>query len=166
MGRKISIENLSNSQVIIFEPSLNMHIVWQAPHAKRLVDLELLQQAIYSPGVERLFTEGFLGIAEKDSLKILVELGLEEDGVNEPQNIIVLTDAQRKRLLTTAPLKEFKDTLETLPLEQMIALTDFAIQNKITDYEKSLAMKKACGVDVIKAVELKRQNEEKDTKED
>lgn len=159
-NRKVMIENLTKGTAAIIEPHLNMKLIWQTQGAKRPVDLELLKQAMYSPGVETMFREGVLRIAEKDAMDILVELGLEEEGAKEPENVVILTDGQRKRLLSSAPIVELEEMLEKLPLEQMRALVDYAVDNKMTDYERCSLIKEASGFDIIKTVELNKADEE------
>lgn len=159
-NKRIMIENLVDRQVGITIRELNLSRSWEKKGAKKPIELDVLKQAIYDPGVEWMFVNGLLGIAEPNAMEILVELGLESEDSKEPENIVVLNDRQRRRLMTVAPMEEFKDTLEKLGLEQINLLADFAIENKLADFDKCDLIKQACGTDVNKAIVLKKANEE------
>ena len=159
-NKRIMIENLVNRQVGITIRELNLSRSWEKKGAKKPIELDVLKQAIYDPGVEGMFVNGLLGIAEPNAKEILVELGLESEDSEEPENIIVLNDKQRRRLMTVAPMEEFKNTLKKLGLEQINQLADYAIENKLADFDKCELIKQACGIDINKAITLKRANEE------
>ena len=115
-NKRIMIENLVNRQVGITIRELNLSRSWEKKGAKKPIELDVLKQAIYDPGVEWMFVNGLLGIAEPNAKEILVELGLESEDSEEPENVIVLNDKQRRRLMTVAPMEEFKNTLKKLGL--------------------------------------------------
>ena len=89
-------------------------------------------------------------------------LELEPFEAEVPENIIVLNDGQRKRLLTTAPIEELKKTLKELNKEQVNELIVYAINNEITDINRCEILKEFSGKDVIRAIQLNRQDKEKD----
>ena len=93
-------------------------------------------------------------------MDVKIELGLEPEGATEPENIIVLNDAQRQRLLTVAPIRDLKEMLGKISYEQAQELTEYAIDHEITDINRCEVLKTATGVDVIKAVLLRRQAKE------
>lgn len=154
--RRIVVKSLVKSRVGLFEPYLNLRINWSKKGEKKLVPLDTLQQAITSPGVSELFTNGFLMIEEKDALDIMKYLNLEDADAEEPTKVIVLTDVQKKRLVTTAPTAELKEMLNKLPHEQVMQLADFAIDNELGDLDRSEIIKKASGIDIIQGIKLKR----------
>lgn len=159
-NRRIMLESVSNGIVCLIDRDSRLNRTFERKGSKKPVELDMLKQAIYNPGVEALFTQGYLRIAEDDELDILIELGLEEPGATEPENVIVLNDAQRKRLMTTAPISEFKETIKKLPREQVNMMCEFAILNKLTDYERCQFLKSVCGTDILKSIELQRSAEE------
>ena len=93
-------------------------------------------------------------------MDVKIELGLEPEGATEPENIIILNDAQRQRLLTVAPIRDLKEMLGKISYEQAQELTEYAIDHEITDINRCEVLKTATGVDVIKAVLLRRQAKE------
>ena len=90
------------------------------------------------------------------------ELGLEDSDATEPTNVIVLTEVQQKRLMSTAPIAELEDTVKKLSLEQIQQLADCAIENELADLNRSEIIRKAVGVDIIQAIKLKKQDEEEE----
>ena len=157
MNNKVMIENLSSGRVLLKVKDLNLRRIFERKGAKKPVDFEILQQALYDPGVEYLFTEGILGISDMEQKKAL---GLEPEDAVEPQNIIVLTDNQKKRLLTVAPISELKETVKKLHREQLQDLAEFAVNNELVDMERCEILKKCTQIDVINAVRLNRQAKE------
>lgn len=157
MDNKVMIENLSSGRVLLKVPDLNLKRVFERKGAKKPVDAEILQQAMYDPGVEYLFTQGILGINDLDQKKYL---GLEPEDAVEPENIIILTDTQKKRLLTVAPMVELKDMLKKLPYEQIQALVDYAIANELLNMDRCELLKKYTQIDIINAVKLNREMKE------
>ena len=155
MEDKVKITNLVSSKVTIDVPDLRLIRTWEKKKAVKTIPFETLQEAIYEPGVEFLFTQGILGIDDMDVKKAL---GLEPDDATEPVNIITLNDAQRKRYLTVMPFAEFKQEIQKLPLEQVKELAQYAIENEITSFDKAEIIKKLVNVDIIKSIELNRQD--------
>jgi hypothetical protein len=112
---------------------------------------------MYEPGVEYMFTSGMLYI---DDLEVKKELGLEPEDATAPVNIVILTDAQKKRLLSTAPTAELKQYLKTANYEQIQDLAKYAVANEIIDYDKCEVLKEAAQIDVIRAIQLNRADKE------
>lgn len=159
-NRKITIKSLTGGTIGIKDLYLHLDMTWNKKGAKKLIDLETLSQAMSTPGIMEMFTEGYLGIDEKDSLEILKYLGLEEADAEEPTNIIVLTEQQKKRLMSTAPIGELQEMLKKLSYEQMQQLADCAIENELADLNRSEIIKNAIGIDIIQAIKLKREEAE------
>lgn len=156
-NKKVVIESLSTGRVGIDIPELHLRRRWEKKGAKTTIDLDTLKEAIYYKGVSNLFTDGFLKI---DDLNVKIELGLEPEGATEPENIIILNDSQKQRLLTVAPIRDLKEMLGKIPYEQVQELVDYAIEHEITDINRCEVLKTATGIDVIKAVLLRRQAKE------
>lgn len=156
-NQPVMIESLTKGSVSIRIPDLNLKRVWEKKGAKKPIEFGILQQAIYDPGVEYMFTQGILGI---DDLDIKIALGLEPEGATQPVNIIILTDKEREKLWREASKDEFLAQLKKLSNEQMQQLADYAISNEIMNMDKSNMLKKAIGTDIISAIKLNRANKE------
>lgn len=155
MAKKVKVTNNVNQYITLTEPSLNFRMVFERKGASRFVDLEMLQQLIYNVGVEHMFKQGLLTI---DDMEAKITLGLEPEGAKEPVNIIILTDAQKRRHLTVSPMDEFKKTVDSLSLEQKKELARFAIANElIGNMEKVDYLQEKTGIDILKAIQMNRE---------
>lgn len=154
MGKKVMIESATTGLVSINVPELGLKRTWERKRVKKAIDLEVLKEAIYDPGVEYMFREGIL-IAEPEVMK---ELGFIEELLGETGKI--LNDFQRKRYMTVMPLNEFKKEVSELSYEQITALADFAVENNYTDIDKSEYIKSIIGKDIVKTSVLERQAQE------
>ena len=152
---KGTVTNTTNHSVLIELPESKFRRTWQK-EASMKVDLEILREAIYDTGFKAFIDEGVLFIEEKE---IRVELGLEEEDAEEPF-ITILKPAQMTRLIKAATIDEFKSTLGEITKEQALSLVDLAISEKSISMDKLMALKEKTGIDVVKAIELERQNEE------
>lgn len=157
MDEKICVISTVNGNMGINIPHLNFRKDWARKGAKVMIKKEILEEALYDPGVEYMFNNGMLYI---EDLEVKKALGLEPEEAKEPENIIVLSDKQMKRYLTVAPKHELKEILTKLAPEQRKNLADFAIENNVTDVDKCEILKKATGIDVLNAIVLKRKEEE------
>ena len=155
---KVEVVSLSTGRVGIILPYMHFKRIWEKKGTKRFIEFGVLREAIYEPGVEALFKDGILDIP---NLGVKIELGLEPEGAKEPENIIILNDAQKKRALTVLPMHEFKELLGKLGREQRLALVEYAIANECSDFNRCDLLKQVTEIDVIRAIQLKRE----DTKE-
>lgn len=160
-NKKVEITSLVGGRITINLIDPRIKRTWERKGVKRYIDFEDLEQAMYNQGVEYMFTQGILGIEDMD---VKIALGLEPEGAKEPVNIIILTDAQKRRYLTVAPLNELKEIIDKLSYEQVQELTDFAIENELSNFDRCEILKKATQVDVIQAIRNKRADKE-ETKE-
>ena len=157
MDNKVKIKNLVSSIVSIDVPDARLKRVWEKKGAVKTIPFEQLEEAMYDPGVEALFSNGVLGI---DDMETKQKLGLEPEDAKEPVNIIILDDQQRKRYLTVMPLNEFKVEVQKLPTEQVKELAQFAIENELVDFDKDSILKEMVNIDVIKTIELNKADQE------
>lgn len=152
---KGTVTNTTNHSVLIQLPDIKFRRTWQKDSSIK-VDIEVLREAIYDVGFKAFIDEGVLFIEEKE---IRVELGLEEADAEKPF-VTILKSAQMTRLVKAATIEEFKATLNEITKEQALALVDMAIKEKSISMDKLMALKEKTGIDVVKAIELERQNEE------
>lgn len=157
MEKKVKVENLISSRVNIVIPELSLRRVWEKKGAVKTIPLEQLEEAMYNPGVEALFRDGTLGI---EDMEVKRYLGLEPEDAEEPVNIIILNDQQRKRYLTVMPVAEFKEKIRELPIEQVRELAQYAIQNEIANFDKAEIIKKMVGTDIIATIQLNKADQE------
>lgn len=158
MEGKVSVICTVNHTVSINVPSLMFKCEWLGKGATRPIDKEMLEQIMYDPGVQYMFDTGMLYIEEMETKK---ELGLEPAEAKEPVNIIVLNDKQKRNVLINYSFTEFKKMVDKLSLEQTNELAQYAIDNKILDWDRDEYIKNKCGRDIMTSVRLAKANEEK-----
>lgn len=154
---KVKIINMVDHVVHVGSDELRFNRTWPRKDAVVAVESDLLNELMYDPGFEYMIRTGILYIEDMDIKK---ELGLEPEDAIEPENIIVLNDAQRKDLMIKVPIAEFEERVNKLGKEQQKALVDYAIEHRYGDFEKSKILKNLTGRDVVKAIQLAMQNEE------
>lgn len=156
-NKQVIITNTIKSRVGINVPELMLKRVWEKKGAKKPIEFDILQQAMYDSSVEYLFREGILYI---DDMEVKIALGLEEEGATAPVNIVVLSEADLHRYLTVMPLFDFKNKVKELGREQIHAMVEYAIEKELTDMNKCEFLKEITGTDIISAVQLNRANKE------
>lgn len=150
---KVSIKNTTNSPLLIALPELRFRRTW-APGASLKVDKEILDEGIYDAGFRRLLEQGMLYVEDAEVREGLVAESL------IPQEIKLLNRGQMLKLLKADTVKVFEETINEISKDQVSQIVDFAINEKIIDVAKSEILKAKTGLDVIKAIQLKIQNEE------
>lgn len=155
--KKVMVRNMMNHPVGIYVPSMNFKRDFPRKDATLPIDFEILQEIMYDPGVEYMFKQGILYI---EDMEVKRELGLEPYDAEEPEEIIVLNDGQRRRLLTVASLEELKETCEKLSYEQNQELANYAILNELGDLERAKIIKQFTEVDIIRAIQNRKDPEE------
>ena len=156
MDKKVKVTNLVSRRVNVTLPEMRFRRVWETKGAVRTIPFDELEEAMYNPGVEALFRNGVLGI---EDMSVKRELGLEPEDAEEPVNIIVLNDQQRKRYLTVLPLPEFKEKVKELSRDQVQELAKFAIDNELIDFEKDSYIKELIDIDIIGSIQLNKADE-------
>ena len=156
-NKQVTLTNTIKSRVGINVPELLLKRTWEKKGVKRNIDLNTLREAFYYPSVEYLLREGILYI---DDMEVKIELGLEEPESKEPTAIVILSEADMQRYMTTLPIYEFKEKVKSLGKEQVQALVDYAIENKLTSFDKCEFLKGLTQTDILSAVQLQKANEE------
>lgn len=154
--RKVLIQCMANSMVSINRPDVKVKVLWKGKGDKKIVAYDNLVEALYDSGTKALFDRGYLYVVNKEDR---IALGFEdEEGELEKQ--VILTDEQRAYYLTTASIQELKDVLVTLSQVQIELLVEFAVDNQLISVAKNDVIKRLCGKDIVKLIEIKRAKEE------
>lgn len=154
---KINITSTTVGEVSVFEPSIPFRASWPSKGSTRAVEKDVIEQLLYTPGFKYMIDTGMLYIEDLGQKK---ELGLEPEDATEPVNIIVLSEADKKKYLTMYSLDKFKQEIKKLSREQLVDLADYAIEKEIADFGKSEVIEKACGKNIIKGIQLAKANKE------
>ena len=155
--KKVNVKSLTVGDVSVFEPSIPFRMSWPNKGTTRQIDEDVLQQLMYMPGFEYMINNGILYI---EDMEVKKDLGIEPEDASEPVNVIVLTDKERRRYMVNLSIEEFKKKVGELGYEQVKLLADYAIENKLVDYDKCKVLKEICGRDVIEAIKLSELNKE------
>lgn len=154
---KVLVKNMTNSPVTVISRALNFRREWPNKGMTIPIEKEVLEQLLYEPGIRYMIDSGILYIEDMEAKK---ELGIEPEDATEPVNIIVLSDKQRRQYMVNFSLEMFKEKVDELSYEQVEELADYAIENKLMDYDKCEYLKEKCGRDVIAAIRLNNQAKE------
>ncbi len=157
MNERISVKSMSSGKISINLPDLRFKREWPRKGAVVNIERDLLKEAIYDPGVEYMLNNGLLYIEDMDFKK---EIGLEPEDAEKPVNIVPLEEKTMQRYLKVMPVAELSEVLDTLNYEQKRILVNYAIQNELVSMDRVDLIKEKCGVDLLKAISQKKQNEE------
>lgn len=154
---KVNVTSTVIGEVSVFQPSIPFRMSWPAKGSTRAIEEEVIEQLLYTPGFKRMIDAGVLYIEDMEEKK---KLGIEPEDATEPVNVIVLKDIDKNKYMRAYTVAQFKDAIKKLSHDQLIDLADFAIENKIADFEKSDILEKACGKNIIRGIQLAKQNKE------
>lgn len=154
---KVVVKNMTSSPVTIMSQMMSFKRELAPKGAEISIDKETFEQLMYEPGIRYMIESGILYI---EDMEIKKELGIEPEDAEEPVNIIVLTDKQRRQYMVNLSMKAFKEKVDQLSYEQVEELADYAIANKLMDFDKCEYIREKCGRDIIAAIRLSNQNRE------
>ena len=157
MNDKIVVKSMSTGRIVIDLPDLRFKREWPKKYSKVTVDAEVLKEALYDPGVEYMINNGLLFIEDMDFKK---EVGLEPEDAKEPVNLVPLDEKLMQRILKFMPISQVGEELKKLNVEQRRMLVTYAIENEMISMDRVDIVKEICGVDLLKAISLKKANEE------
>lgn len=157
MNDKVSVMSLVGHRVVLVLPHLRFKKVWTKKGAKFMIEKDILREAIYEAGVEKLFTSGVLYIEDMD---FKIELGLEAEGTTKPTQIIPVDEKYLNRILKLMPIQEMRQAIGAMTEEQKRELVRFATEQKDAQMDRLSIVKELTGSDVFKMIEIKRQMEE------
>lgn len=157
MKDKVIVTSMVSGNVGLTLPHLRFSKTWPKKGTKIAVDKEILREAMYEAGVEYMFREGILYIEDMD---FKIELGLEKEDTKTPTEIVPVDDKYLNRVLKLMPVAEMKNVVSKMNSIQKAELADYAIGQNDIQLDRIKIISELCGVDILKAIELKRQKEE------
>lgn len=150
-NKKIMVVSNTIGEVSIDIPSMHFRRVWERKGARKPIDAEILREIIYDPGVEKMFKMGILYI---EDMPTKIELELEPADAEKPVNIVILTDDQRKMLLSeTTTFTQFRELCDAMSKQELINLADYAIEKEMVNVDKCRYLKVKTGKDIVKIIE-------------
>lgn len=154
---KVNIVNTIRGSVFVEVREIPFRHDWTVQGAKFAVEHDVLEQLMYDKGFKYMIDTGMLYIEDMEEKKAL---GIEPEEAEEPVNVIVLTDKERRRYMVNLSLEEFKEKVRKLSYEQVTQLADYAVANRLADFDKTEFLKELCGRDILQAIRLSAQNKE------
>lgn len=155
--RMVEIVSTVNAQVSIVQREYHFDHTWRKRGDKYKIDYDLLQQMMYDNGTRAMFEDGTLYI---EDMQTKIDLDLEPQDATEPENIIVLSEAQMKRYLTVMPIHDFKKEMDKVSNEQCIVVTQYAIDHNMVDLPKFEYLKQRTGIDALRAIQMNQEAKE------
>lgn len=155
--KEVKVINMTKGSIGVKVPALNFAREWMAEGSFFNIKEDQLEELMYDPGFKYMIDQGMLYIEDMPTKQ---DLGIEPADATEPVNIIVLTDKERRRYLVNLSQAEFEEKVSKLSLEQVRLLADYAIENRIADYDKAKFIQSICQKDIIQAIRLNDQAKE------
>lgn len=159
-NRMVKLISTSNSTVVVSRPEYGIRREWQREGSFQMIPFNTVEQLLFTTGFRNMIDTGTLYI---DNMQDKIDLGLEEVGTTVPTNIVVLTEAERAKLLSPAvSFKEFVQVLSKVTVDQAQKVVDYAAKHNLIDYEKTDYLKAITGRDIIAIIAHNRQLQEMD----
>ena len=159
MNDIVYVTSMADAIVGFSVPNRHYSRSWARKGTRLPIEKDILREAIYEPGIEYLFKNGILYI---DDMDFKIELGLETEGsTEETATIVAFDDKLAMRIIKFMPLADAKKMIEKLTPTQKQELFTFAVNNyKDLDTSRLDLINTACGVNLLKAIELKKEMED------
>lgn len=148
-GKKIKVISQVDGTVGVFLQNLGFSREWTVKGQVVTFPAEIMEEAMYDPGFKNMVESGVLYIQDPQTAK---DLGLEDEDAKIPTRYKRYTETELKRLIVSAPIEEFLETLEVLPEEQGRELCDWAITLRLRDDKKIEALENRFHVNIDKGI--------------
>jgi hypothetical protein len=147
----VEVINNSTGSVSYFSELSRIHRKWDKPDSKKKVSLEELRELVSASGGYELL-ENFLLIKDID---VREELGL-------PVNKEYMLDDKEIKALLKKSVDTIEATLENTSESIREKIAQAAIDTKLSDLEKLDVIKEHSGVDVLFAIQEKKEDEKQE----
>lgn len=144
----ITIKNIGSATVALAFPDIRFNRSL-APGRTLPLTKEVYDEMMFDPGIQNLIGAGYLRI----------------DGVDEDEQVIENSNALEKSaieaMIAKRDITAFAKFIPTATLAEKETVVQYVVNNNITDNAFAALIKKYCEVDVIQAISVKHQAEEK-----
>ena len=157
MSDKIKVISATDGRCGIDNLDLRISRRWPARGSVVTFTKEQIDELQFDPAFMNMVREGLLYIEDMDVKK---EIGIEPEDAEKP-TIILMDDKALKRFWKDMPLAQFKVEIKTLTGEQIKNLAEYAIRHgEDGSIDKANYLSKISGYQILKGIELERQNKE------
>lgn len=147
---KITLKNISSATVVIGSTNSTMRSRSLAPGRIITLTPSEYEDLMYEPGVQNMIHGGYIRI----------------DGVQEERAVIetptnVMDKDEIIKMIDNKDITAFAKYIKIAPSAAKETIVQYVVDNNITDNAFTALIKTYCGVDVIQAISVKHQAEEK-----
>ena len=147
---KITLKNISSATVVIGSTNGSIRSRSLAPNRVITLTREEYEDLMYEPGIQNMLRGGYIKIDGVDEDRAVIET---PTNVKEKDEIIKILEAK--------DITAFAKYIQVAPSAARDTIVKYVVDNNITDSAFTALIQKYCGVDVIQAIAIKHQAEEK-----
>ena len=147
---KITLKNISSATVVIGSTNSSVRSRSLAPNRVITLTREEYEDLMYEPGIQNMLRGGYIKIDGVDEDRAVIET---PTNVKEKDEIIKILEAK--------DITAFAKYIQVAPSAARDTIVKYVVDNNITDSAFTALIQKYCGVDVIQAIAIKHQAEEK-----
>ena len=147
---KITLKNISSATVVVGSTNGTIHSRSLAPGRVITLTPTEYEDLMYEPGIQNMIRGGYIRI----------------DGVNEDRAVIetpsnVLEKDSIIKMIENRDITSFARYIKVAPSAARDTIIQYIVDNNITDNAFAALIKTYCDIDVIQAIAVKHQAEEK-----
>ena len=147
---KITLKNISSATVVIGSVNSSIRSRSLAPNRVITLTPEEYEDLMYEPGIQNMIRGGYIKIEGVEEDRAVIETPW---NVKERDEII--------KMLDNRDITAFAKYITVATSAAKDTIVQYVVENNITDNAFTALIKKYCDVDVIQAIAVKHQAEEK-----
>lgn len=145
---KITLKNVSSATVVVSLPDIRFNRTL-APGRIVTVEKDIYEEMMFDTGIQNLLRAGYIRF----------------DGVPEDEETVVVDDVleykEIEKMIDDRDITAFAKFIPNATMAEKETVVKYAVDSNVTDNAFTALIKKYCGVDVINAIAIKHQAEEK-----
>jgi hypothetical protein len=145
---KITLKNVSSATVVVSLPDIRFNRTL-APGRIVTVEKDIYEEMMFDTGIQNLLHAGYIRF----------------DGVPEDEETVVVDDVleykEIEKMIDDRDITAFAKFIPNATMAEKETVVKYAVDSNVTDNAFTALIKKYCGVDVINAIAIKHQAEEK-----
>lgn len=146
---KITVKNISSATVVLSIPEISFNRSL-TPGRTIPISQEDYDNLVFDPGVQNMVRGGYIKF---EGLEEGTEIEVAPNSIKEKSEI--------EKIMEARDISAFAKFIPTASAAAKETIVQYAVENNITDNAFTALIKKYCGIDVINAISVKHQAEEK-----
>ena len=147
---KITLKNISSATVVVGSTNGNIKSRSLAPNRIITLTPEEYEDLMYEPGIQNMIRGGYIKINGVDEERAVIET---PNNVLEKDSII--------KMINNRDYASFTKYIKVAPAAAKDTIVQYIVENNIVDNAFTALIKTYCDIDVIQAIAIKHQSEEK-----